>query len=463
MRGDDDSVSPPDGLFTWEGDMTIARGTAAALGLAVLFDWLGGNTARADLVDYVRKNEPRFAWSVREKAAHPQGTVYDLRLTSQVWQGNVWEHQLQVYQPKDAAPNGTMFLWNTGGAPSAFSTQFGMELATRLKAPVAFLYNVPNQPLLDGKVEDALIAETFVRYLKSGNEEWPLLFPMVKSVVKAMDALEAFTQREWKEPTRGFIVSGASKRGWTAWLTGAVDPRVKAIAPLVIDTLKMQEQMPHQLQSFGRYSDMIKDYTNTGLVPLPTTPEAKKLWGMVDPWVYRDRLTMPKLMILGNNDPYWTTDALNLYWDDLQGDKWVTYVPNAGHDLRQQGANGQPDMSRTINALAAFALHQSNGKPMPKLQWKHDQAGGELVVTVKASPEPKSARLWVATAPTADFRKAVWKEAPARIKDGIVSGTVPAPKEGCLAYYADLEYEAGGVPYHLSTQVRIAGKPAAKE
>ena len=37
------------------------------------------------------------------------------------------------------------------------------------------------------------------------------------------------------------------------------------------------------------------------------------------PWVYRDKLTMPKLILNGTNDPYWTLDALNLYWDDLNG------------------------------------------------------------------------------------------------------------------------------------------------
>ena len=71
------------------------------------------------------------------------------------------------------------------------------------------------------------------------------------------------------------------------------------------------------------------------MIPIPETVEGQKLWKMVDPWVYREKITIPKLIINGANDPYWPLDALNSYWDDLKGDKWLLYVPNAGHDLRE--------------------------------------------------------------------------------------------------------------------------------
>ena len=49
----------------------------------------------------------------------------------------------------------------------------GLELARKINAPVAILYHIPNQPLLEGKLsEDDLIAETFVRYLKTKDENW---------------------------------------------------------------------------------------------------------------------------------------------------------------------------------------------------------------------------------------------------------------------------------------------------
>ena len=219
--------------------------------LAVALLALPAPAARADLLDYVQKPEPHFAWKLKQKIDTPLGAVYDIELTSQTWEGIDWTHQLQVYLPKDVQPTPVMLLFNTGGKASIGSIADGLGLAAQDRRPVAILYGIPNQPLLDGKKEDALIAETFVRYLDTKDADWPLLFPMVKSVVKAMDALQEFSKQEWKTPVKSFVVSGASKRGWTTWLTAAADPRVQAIAPMVIDTLNMVEQMAHQKETLG--------------------------------------------------------------------------------------------------------------------------------------------------------------------------------------------------------------------
>jgi PhoPQ-activated pathogenicity-related protein len=428
--------------------------------LTLLFTWLlTGSAARAGLEEYVNRPDPAFAWKLLEKKETEQGTIYDFHLVSQVWQNIKWEHQFQIYQPKDAAASATMLLWNTGGRANAGNIALGMELARKTKTPCAFLYGIPNQPLLGDKKEDGLIALTFVLYLHTQDENWPLLFPMVKSVVKAMDAIQAFSKQEWKKPVEKFIIAGGSKRGWTTWLTAAADERVAAIVPCVIDTLNMPAQMPHQLKSFGKYSIMIHDYTSTGLVPMPSSPDAKRLWSMVDPFAYRDKLTMPKLIVNGNNDPYWSTDALNLYWDDLKGDKWVLYVPNAGHNLEQHLPHGVKDRARAINGIAAFARHQVTGKPMPKLDWKHTTEGDKLRLTIDSSTPSLAARLWLADADNYDFRGSRWHEKPMQIDKNRVVGVVDAPKEGCEAFYGELEYEIDGIRYQLSTQLRISGKP----
>jgi PhoPQ-activated pathogenicity-related protein len=412
----------------------------------------------ADLQAYVRKPETEFEWKLKNKTDREQSgdRIYDLEFVSQVWQQEKWRHQLQIYQPASTAPNSTMFLWVTGGAATPEGISLGMELARKIKAPVAFVYHIPNQPLLEGNLrEDDLIAETFVRYLKSEDESWPLLLPMVKSVVKAMDVLQAFGKKEWSAPIDRFIVAGASKRGWTTWLTAAVDQRVGAIAPVVIDVLNMRAQMSRQIQSFGAYSSRLTPYSSRGLLPIPETPAGEHLLNLVDPWAYRERLTMPKLIINGTNDFYWATDALNLYWNGIPNDKWVLYLANAGHNLRRQDRPQREQLNDLITGLAAFSRHQISGTAMPSLRWKHESINGKLRLTMDAAPVPIGARLWIAQSATTDFRAVQWKEQEVSISDGKIIGEVAPPEKGHLAFFGELDYEIDGLRYRLSTQVRM--------
>ena len=408
----------------------------------------------ADLVEYVKKADDSFTWKLVSKKDNEGGTVYEIDLISQTWHDIKWDHKLQVFVPKGAKPQATMVLWNQGGRPNPTSSLLGLQIAAKAQAPVAFLYGVPKQPLFGGKTEDALIAETFVRYLETKDGSWPLLFPMVKSVVRAMDALQAFAKQEWKFAVKSFVVTGASKRGWTSWLTAATgDPRVKAIAPIVIDTLNMPVQMKNQVHAFGKPSEMIKDYTERKLVPIPATLEGTKLWRMVDPWVYRDKITIPKMIINGANDPYWPLDALNTYWDDLTGDKWLLYVPNAGHDLRQSDENGKKELlpTRAVNTLAAFCHCQIFDVPMPGLSWVCNEKEGICRLELNSGVKTKAVRVWKAESSTRDFRKAHW----GMEKDATLPAVVNAPEKGFRAFYAETEYEIDHLTFTLCTQLRI--------
>jgi PhoPQ-activated pathogenicity-related protein len=279
-----------------------------------------------------------------------------------------------------------------------------------------------------------------------------------------MDALQDCFRREWQEEVKGFIVSGASKRGWTTWLTAASDARVEAIAPMVIDTLNMQEQLPHQVKMFGKVSDSIRDYTDRGLVPVPDEERAKRLWSWVDPFVYREKFTMPKLMVCGTNDPYWSTDALNLYWDGLPARKWISYSPNAGHNLSASGAGGEAKgPERAINAVTAFVRHCITGKTMPALQWQHgENADGSLFLKINADPVPAKVTLWRAESETTDFRAASWSSWEVKSGGAGAEINVERPARGHIAYFADAGYEIDGIQFALCTQLRIAAASSSK-
>ena len=148
-----------------------------------------------DLVNYVSKPDASYKWTLKDKNEVDGNTVYTIDQVSQTWQGIDWDHGLIVVVPKDAKPAKTMLLWNQGGKPNATNSIMAVELAKRIKAPVAFLYGIPNQPLFGGKTEDALIAETFVKFLETKDSSWPLLFPMAKSLVRTMDTCRRSARR----------------------------------------------------------------------------------------------------------------------------------------------------------------------------------------------------------------------------------------------------------------------------
>ena len=84
---------------------------------------------------------------------------------------------------------------------------------------------------------------------------------------------------------------------------------------------------------WGEYSEQIQPYTQLGIQRELSTRRGRRLVRLVDPWYYRKKLKMPKLLINGANDRYWPTDATSLYWKDLPGEKSLLYVPNSGHKI----------------------------------------------------------------------------------------------------------------------------------
>jgi PhoPQ-activated pathogenicity-related protein len=405
------------------------------------------------LTDYVSKPDASFRWKALRKTDAGSVVVHELELTSQTWHDIPWRHDLWVFEPKTPAHPNHVLLFVTGGAtgrrPKQDSVAIGTRLALRSGARVALLHQVPNQPLFGGRSEDDLISETWLRYLESGDATWPALFPMVKSAVRAMDALSAWLRAESGGKIEGFVVTGASKRGWTTWLSAVADRRVLGIAPMVIDVLNFRPQMKHQLESWGRYSEQIGDYTNKGLIKQgEETPREALLRRMVDPYTYRDVLRQPKLILHGTNDPYWTVDAMKFYWDDLVGPKYTLAIPNAGH-----GLEGGREL--VLDTIGVFFRHVAGGKPLPKLEWNVAEGDTSLTLSLRSSQPPKKAQLWSARSNNCDFRKAKWTAQPLGEDAGAWVGRLEkaGQGQGHVALFGQLSFQWEGIPYAMSTIV----------
>lgn len=419
------------------------------------------------LANYIAQEDASYGWTVRRRGELAGGSYAELILTSQTWHGIDWRHQLFVFKPSAIKTEGHGVLMIAGSAwrdhldqPPGDEERLPSEagpiaaMANQIGAPVAVLLQVPFQPMFGGRNEDDLIAFTFEQYLDSGDSTWPLLLPMVKSAVRGMDAVQEFAAAEWNAPVEQFTVTGASKRGWTTWLTAAADERVTCLAPMVIDVLNMGPQMEHQMRSWGEFSEQIDDYTRRGLQARLDTPEGKKLTAIVDPYAYRRQIDQPKLILLGTNDRYWPLDALNLYWDGLVGEKHVLYIPNNGHGLR--------DYARVIGTVGALHRQAAGQLKLPQLGWRLERSGEELRLEVTSDKRPAEVRAWVASSSTRDFRDATWKSYPAEKNADGWHYALPLDDGQYWAMFGEASYFDAGLPYYLSTNVEIA-EPASAQ
>ena len=411
------------------------------------------------LAHYLDNGDTTYLWELQNSYDILDVKAYDLLLTSQQWHEYTWKHQLTVLVPPDVRYDGAL-LWITGGSlkdglPNWTSQNdgeiwtFGMA-ALGNHAIVAVLKQTPNQPLFDNLSEDALISFTLHNFQSDGDYSWPLLFPMVKSAVRAMDAVQEFAEETADHEITGFLVSGASKRGWTTWLTGASDPRVKAIAPAVIDVLNMPVNLDYQLEVWGDYSTEIQDYVDLGIPQAVNTEQGNALATMIDPYSYRDHLDMPKLILIGTNDPYWPVDAVKHYFDGLSGENFIQYTPNAGHDL-----NGGQRAKWSMNA---FFCNTFAPLPYAGCSWETTETGTGVTLQVEGSENAvRAAYLWTADSGDRDFRDEVWSSSDLDAPDNTsVSATVEFPESGFRAFYIDLEYkDLNGRSYTISTRVFV--------
>lgn len=428
--------------------------------LAVFFFFAGAGGCALGAGDpfeaYVKAPDDAYGFRLEKEETLGGGvSAYVLALTSQTWKGITWKHALTVLRPKEVAHPGHALLFISGGSnrdlpprrPSSESPALA-RIAGETGTVVAALHQVPNQPLFDGLSEDALIAYTFEKYFETKDPTWPCLLPMTKSAVRAMDAVQSFARASFGEEIRHFVVTGASKRGWTTWLTGASDPRVVAIAPMVIDVINVEEQLPHQKKSFGGYSEMIHDYTDRGLPDRLADPTGRALLELVDPYRRKDKLAMPKLVVLGTLDPYWPVDAAKLYFGALDGEKFLHYVPNVGHDAWPSAAP----------SVAAFYHLVVAGKPRPRFRWTSQRADGGATLRIEAEDKPDRVELWRAASATRDFRKATWRSSPLRAEGGRYSASIARPEAGFVAFFARLSYRSElGVDFLLATNVEVLG------
>jgi PhoPQ-activated pathogenicity-related protein len=417
---------------------------------------------------YVAAPDSSFAWNVSRALQAEGATATLLEMTSQKWlteqevERPLWTHWITVVRPA-VLKSDIALLFITGGSldrqPPARPPAWLLDIARDTGTFTAELRLVPNQPVVfkddpthTPRSEDDFIAYTWDKYLRTGDEKWPARLPMTKSAVRAMDAVTAFaaSSEGGSQKVSRFVVSGASKRGWTTWTTAAVDKRVVAIAPAVIDMLNVEPSFVHHWRAYGAWSEAVKDYVQQGIMDWMGSREFHALMKIEEPYEYRDRLTMPKLMLNAAGDQFFLPDSSQFYFDDLKGEKYLRYVPNTSHSL---------DKSDALETLHAFYSSIVTNTPRPEVRWTFERDGSIKIV---AKDRPTSVQLWQAVNPNArNFRLdaigAAYKNTPLSPSGpNTWVARVPTPAEGWTAFFVELTFSSGAkYPLKITSGVRV--------
>jgi len=421
---------------------------------------------RTALDEYVAKPDPNYNFHLVNSIPGADQTTFILEMTSQAWlttnevDRTLWKHWVIIVKP-DTVTNSESFLFISGGGndgkppKSADGNMAKIALAT--KSIVGELKMVPNQPLVfagetQGRTEDSLIAYSWDKFLRTGDEKWPARLPMTKAAVRAMDTVTAFcgSSEGGNVKVDRFVVAGGSKRGWTTWTTAAVDKRVTAIIPCVIDVLNMEPSMLHHYAAYGFWAPSVGNYTEFKIMDWEGTPEYNALLKIEEPYQYRRRLTMPKFIVNAAGDQFFLPDSSQFYFNGLPGVKYLRYVPNADHSLK--GSDAYETLLACYNAVL-------NKLPLPRFSWTLEK-GGSIRVTTKDSPTV--VKLWQATNPDArDFRMETLgpKYESTDLVDqggGVYLGKVSEPSKGWTAFFVELTFPSGcPAPFKFTTQVRV--------
>ena len=200
---------------------------------------------------------------------------------------------------------------------------------------------------------------------------------MTKAVVKSIDAASEFIEQKHgvQNKIENVMVAGASRRGWTTWTVGAVDPRVRAICPLVMDMLRINKQMHSHYQDLGGWTWAFQDYYWENNTAHLDTPEISALSKHVDPWSYRYRYRDRGIKVYVINtagDEFFMIDDNHVYFKDMpleDGQIFQHYLRNAEHSLAGHFVSNQ-HIFTSLQEMFIYTFHEEQFAT-PKVTFEH--------------------------------------------------------------------------------------------
>ena len=369
---------------------------------------------------YVSKPEAVYKW--RDTGHVISGLIFGgeahiLNVTSLEWMdttraagpnGAVWTHQVAVVVPKKITITNISMAVMTGGCNRDAGNGTGpkppgkgdeyLNVADALAAATGgvciIIYQIPNCPVIypsdpshAARDEDSLIAWAWKEFIDDPKHdpEWLPRLPMAKAGFQCMRATQDFLKQKGIADVKGWIVSGASKRGWTSWMVGAATcagdqcVEVVGIAPLVPIVPSLVKEVHRQWMSYGGFTWAFTDYIAANLTQKIDSPVFQQALEIIDPMYYGERLArIPKVVVLSSDDEFMQMDWSNIWYDDLTGEKHLLIAPNSEHSL----ATGIPEVVECMSTV--FCSIAAGRDTRPNFEYSVDNSTGAISVTIPA-------------------------------------------------------------------------------
>jgi PhoPQ-activated pathogenicity-related protein len=418
---------------------------------------------------------------------------YVLSLESGAWKPQVssrpvWQHWLTVCIPDHVNQSiAAMYMDGPGNSDKPDTT---------LNAPVyilcqnnpgvtVYLQQVPNEDISfpdhpGGLGEDDLIAYTWRKFLNGSATDptWLLRLPMTRAGVNAMTAVQDYLLKNHPNvpPITGFLVAGASKRGWTTWTVTATDARVVAAVPIVMPIPDVVPNIAAEWKAYGNWSFALQPYINFDIPKyLFSTPVGiQAIADVVGPLPYMYRFTMPVWNIMACGDEFTLPDSPRFWWNKLPGEKYLRIIPNAEHSM----ACCILDVTSDILAFLHLITHNIP-RPVMNFSMVYQQTpDAPASIQVSTSVKPATVKMWwantIAGNGRRDFREIICGELkPACLQpvlwfprdlqpqsDGTYLAVQEAPAAGWTGFLVqcDFEISIGGnrtVWFRISSEVNV--------
>ncbi|KAH0629386.1 hypothetical protein JD844_011436 [Phrynosoma platyrhinos] len=412
------------------------------------------------LDDYVEAYDPYYSYTLKKEETRLGTTIYTFNMTSLKWLNesevdrSIWWHELFIVVPKvQIMKDSCLLIPNSGrndGVPILdfdYNLDDIIDVAKSTGSCAALLRQIPNQP------------NTF------------------HATVRAMDTITTFLLKESnrKMNIAKFTLAGISKRGWSSWLTAAVDKRVVSFFPFLADLLNMSENLHHQYRSYCGWAFLLKPLRDTNITQQLDEPRFKEMASHIDPLGQSEEVEMskPKQKLLSDSghlqedviikqakyisvaagDEIFQPDDSHYYFSQLTGEKLFRIIPNIGHThtlfLGQRVT--------LLDSLKAFYVSTMQNLRRPQISWNRTETNSSGIIHLVTDQEPSSIKCYFANtfgSKRRDFRLIVGPGIPnpvlwcqcsvEKVMPGVYKAEVDKPSKGWRGFFIEVTFPGPG-------------------